>query len=264
MKPGKTNEPGRKGGMEINIAIDKLSKVPFYHQLKQAILTAIELGDLKPGDMLPSEFAIAEQLGISRLVVHRALRELVTEGTLERRRAIGTFVALPEKREFLVEGALFSLSEGLAKSDLEFTNRIITQEVIPAAGEILQALHLSEGAKVVHLISLRFIQKLPFAVEEMHFPYERFPDMATLDLNNCSTYATLERVYSAYPVEVIDRISADSASRLEASLLEVRLNHPVLRLKRTAIDKSGEPVEFAIVTFHANRYQIVSVTRRPG
>lgn len=250
--------------MEINLAIDKQSKVPYYHQLKQAILTALELGDLKPGDMLPNEFALAEQLGISRLVVHRALRELVTEGALERRRAIGTFVAYPEKREFLVEGALFSLSEGLAKSDLKFTNQIKTQEVISAPGEVVQALQLPEGAKVVHLISLRFIQELPFAVEEMYFPYERFPAMATLDLNNCSTYATLEKVYSAYPVEVIDRISADSASRMEASLLDVRLNHPVLRLKRTALDRTGSPVEFAIVTFHANRYQIVSRTRRPS
>lgn len=248
--------------MVKNLSIDKHSKVPYYHQLKQAIMSAIELGDLKPGDMLPSEFALAEQLGISRLVVHRALREMVADGILERKRAVGTFVALPVKREFLVEGSSFSLSEGLAKNELEFSNRILTQEVIPAAGEVMQALKLAEGAQVVHLVSLRCIRGLPFAVEEMYFPYDRFPVMATQNLNNASTYAALGQLYDAYPHEAIDRVSADSATRLEASLLDVRINHPVLKLKRIAVNKSGEPIEYAVVAFHADRYQIVSRVRR--
>ncbi len=248
----------------MNIAIDKQSKVPYYHQLKQAIVTAIELGDLKPGDMLPSEFSLAEQLGISRLVVHRALRELVADEVLERKRAVGTFVALPVKREFLVEGSLFSLSEGLAKSELDFSNRILTQEVIPVTGEVMQALKLAEGALVVHLVSLRCIRQLPFALEEMFFSYDRFPAMATQNLNNASTYAALEKLYGAYPHEAIDRVSADGATRSEASLLEVRFNHPVLKLKRVALNKSGDPVEYALVTFHADRYQIVSRVRKPG
>lgn len=250
--------------MEINFAIDRQSKVPYYHQLKQAVMTAIELGNLKPGDMLPGEFSLAEQLGISRLVVHRALREMVADGILERKRAVGTFVALPVKREFLVEGSLFSLSEGLAKNELEFSNRILTQEVIPAAGEAMQALKLAEGAQVVHLVSLRSIRKLPFAVEEMFFPYDRFPDMATHDLNNASTYAVLGKLYDAYPHEAIDRVSADGATRQEASSLDVRINHPVLKLKRIALNKSGEPIEYAVVAFHADRYQIVSRVRRSG
>ncbi|MBN1538208.1 MAG: GntR family transcriptional regulator [Anaerolineales bacterium] len=248
--------------MEINLAIDKQSKVPYYHQLKQAILNTIDLGGLKPGDMLPGEFALAEHLGISRLVVHRALRELVTDGVLERKRAVGTFVAMPVKREFMVEGSLFSLSEGLAKSELDYSNRILTQEVIPGVGEVLQALKLNEDSQVVHLISLRYIREFPFAMEEMFFPYTRFPAMATHDLNNASTYKTLKKIYDAYPCEAVDRVSADGATRFEASLLDIRINHPVLKLKRVAFDKSGEPVEYALVTFHADRYQIVSRVRK--
>lgn len=248
--------------MEINITIDKQSKAPYYHQLKQAILTAIELGSVKPGDMLPGEFALAEHLGISRLVVHRALRELVSDGVLERKRAVGTFVAKPAKREFLVEGSLFSLSEGLAKSKLEFSNRILTQEIIPATGEVMQALKLSEGSRVVHLVSLRCIRELPFAVEEMYLPYDRFPLMATQNLNNASTYATLGELYNAYPYEAVDRVSADGATRQEAMLLEVRINQPVLRVRRIALNKSGEPIEYTVAAFHADRYQIVARVRK--
>ena len=246
----------------MNLAIDRQSLVPFYHQLKQAIAAAIESGELRPGDKLPSEYSLAEKLGISRLVVHRALRELVGDGVLERKRAVGTFVATPAKREFLVEGSLFSLSEAPAKSELEFSNRILTQDTIPAAEEARLALKLPESARVVHLLSLRSVRKLPFALEEMYFAFERFPAMATQDLNDHSTYAALEELYGERPQEAVDRISADGATRLEASLLGVRFRQPVLKLKRVAVNKSGEPIEYAVVTFHADRYHIVSRVRR--
>ncbi len=246
----------------MNLAIDRQSLVPFYHQLKQAIAAAIEAGELKPGDKLPSEYCLAEKLGISRLVVHRALRELVGDGALERKRAVGTFVATPAKREFLVEGSSFSLSEALARSELESSNRILTQETIAAPEEARQALKLPESARVVHLLSLRSVRGLPFALEEMYFACDRYPAMATLDLNNRSTYAALEELYGERPQEAVDRISADGATRLEASLLGVRFHQPVLKLKRIAVNKSGEPIEFTNVTFHADRYHIVSRVRR--
>lgn len=246
----------------MNLAIDRQSLVPYYHQLKQAIAAEVESGRLKPGDMLPSEFALAEQLGISRLVVHRALRELVGDGVLERRRAVGTFVAAAAKREFLVEGSLFSLTEALARSELESSNRILAQECVAAPEEAGQALKLPEGARVVHLLNLRSIRQLPFALEQIYYSFDRFPAMATQDLNNRSTYAALEKLYGEQPQEAVDRISADGASRLEASLLGVRFHQPVLKLKRVAVNRDGQPIEFTVVTFHADRYRIVSRVRR--
>jgi GntR family transcriptional regulator len=246
----------------VNLAIDRQSLVPFYHQLKQAIEAAIDAQELKPGDKLPSEFELAEKLGISRLVVHRAFRELVGDGVLERKRAVGTFVATPAKRDFLVEGSSFSLSEALARSGLESSNRVLRQETTAAPEEARQALRLPESARVVHLLSLRSVRGLPFALEELYFSFERFPAMATRDLNDRSTYAALEELYGERPQEAVDRISADGASRLEASLLGVRFHQPVLKLKRVAVNESGEPIEFTVVTFHADRYHIVSRVRR--
>ena len=58
--------------MALNIIFTKQSAVPYYHQIKEALKTSIANGELKPGDMLTSELGLSEQLGISRLVVHRA------------------------------------------------------------------------------------------------------------------------------------------------------------------------------------------------
>jgi GntR family transcriptional regulator len=248
----------------LNIIVDKQSAVPYYHQVKEAVRALIASGELKPGDMLSSEFSLSEQVGISRLVVHRAYRELVTEGLLIRKRAVGTFVAPLIKRSFAVTGPLFSMTENLSADALEPSNKILLQEVILVSEEIRDGLKLPEGARVIHLRNLRLAKQLPFAVEEMYFSFERFPALANFDLNNRSVYVTLEKLYDAHPQEALDLITADSASSQEARLLGINKGAPLMRVKRMSTDRSGLPVEYSKIVFHADRYQFVARMQRTG
>src|SRR5512138_3769510 len=134
----------------MDISIDKQSAVPYYIQVKEAVKDLIAHGALKPGDMLTTEFALSEQLGISRLVVHRAYRELVTEGFLIRKRAKGTFVSPPGKRSYTVLGPLLSATENMARGGLKPSNQILKQEVIAAAEEVKAELQLPDQAHVIH------------------------------------------------------------------------------------------------------------------
>jgi len=246
----------------MNITVDRESAVPYYHQVKEAVRALIIDGKLKPGDMLPSEFSLSDQLGISRLVVHRAFRELVTEGLLIRKRAKGTFVSPPIKRGYTVVGPLLSMTESMAKDGLRPQNQILVQEVIPARGTVKVELRLSEGAGVVHLYNLRLVGGLPLAIEDMYFPAERFPALADMDLNNRSVYVTLEKLYDSHPQEALDLVSAGSATRDEARLLGINKGAPVMRVQRTSTDRQGLPVEFSKVVFHAERYQFVARVQR--
>jgi len=246
----------------LNFTIDKQSAIPFYHQVKESVKTLIANGDLKPGDMLSSEFSLSEQLGISRLVVHRAYRELVTEGLLIRKRAKGTFVSPPIKRSFTVVGPLFSMTENLEKDGLEPSTKVLLQEVITASQEVRHEIRLPEGAKVVHLRTLRMAKQLPFAIEEMYFPYDRFPSLGDLNLNNRSIYTTLETIFNAHPQEALDLITAGSATHEEAVLLGVNKGAPVMRVKRVSTDGKGLPIEYSKVVFHAERYQFVARLQR--
>jgi GntR family transcriptional regulator len=248
----------------LNINFNKQSAVPYYHQIKEAMKALITSGELKPGDMLPTEFSLSEQLGISRLVVHRAYRELVTEGLLIRKRARGTFVAPLIKRSYMVTGPLFSMTENLSADALEPSNKILVQEVIPSSEEIRNELKLLEGAQVIHLRNLRLAKQLPFAFEDMYFSCNRFPALANLDLNNCSVYVTLEKLYDAHPQEALDLITAGSATAQEAGLLGINKGAPVMRLKRISTDRLGLLVEYSKVVFHADRYQFVARMQRTG
>ncbi len=53
----------------------------------------ISSGAWKPGEMLPSEFAIGKELGVSQGTVRKALDDLASRNVVIRRQGKGTFVA---------------------------------------------------------------------------------------------------------------------------------------------------------------------------
>ena len=67
---------------------------PIYKQIRKEIMRMLRVGELKPGDRLPTEHKTAEQFGISRGTVRQALAKLVEEGIVERFPKRGTFVSI--------------------------------------------------------------------------------------------------------------------------------------------------------------------------
>src|SRR6185437_7387658 len=64
-----------------------------YAQVKTYIRGKIEAGTWRPGDRVPSELNLVDSLGVSRMTINRALRELTAEGWITRLSGVGTFVA---------------------------------------------------------------------------------------------------------------------------------------------------------------------------
>ena len=52
-----------------------------------------------PGDQLPNEAALADELGVSRTTARTAVQYLVGQGILEIQRGRGTFVAMPQEEK---------------------------------------------------------------------------------------------------------------------------------------------------------------------
>lgn len=59
----------------------------------EALAAPIRAGRLSPGDRMPTESEIMQQLGVSRTVVREAISRLQASGLVETRHGVGTFVA---------------------------------------------------------------------------------------------------------------------------------------------------------------------------
>src|ERR1700682_4295524 len=74
------------------IALDRKSGIPLYRQICQGLREAILSGELAEGVRLPTERALASELGINRTTVMNAYNELASEGLIEGHVGRGTLV----------------------------------------------------------------------------------------------------------------------------------------------------------------------------
>lgn len=70
----------------------KINRSSLVQVVIDRLTDAMIKGELKPGDKIPTEMELAEQLGIARNTVREAVKILVYMGVLEIRRPDGTFV----------------------------------------------------------------------------------------------------------------------------------------------------------------------------
>lgn len=71
-------------------------------RVAQQLRDDIDRGTLRPGQKLPSERELAEQLQVSRRTTRTAIRRLTAEGVLVSRSRVGTYVAGPSGKHLRI------------------------------------------------------------------------------------------------------------------------------------------------------------------
>ncbi|RYG70334.1 GntR family transcriptional regulator [bacterium] len=87
--------------MALQFQIATGNNVPIYRQIADQIRRAISMGDLVPGDQLPTVRALAEQLIVNPNTVAKVYTMLAQEGVVEGYVGRGLFVAA--RRQLLSE-----------------------------------------------------------------------------------------------------------------------------------------------------------------
>jgi GntR family transcriptional regulator len=238
-------------------SIDKASPIPLYYQIEEWIRGQIASGQLKPGDMLAPEIALSEELGVSRLTLRQALNNLTNDGLLIRKRAKGTFIAPQRNMITFQRDQLLGVTDVVGEMGFTVHSRVLEQTLIPAAGTLMRELRLSSSEQVILIRRLRSAGNEPIVIETTCHPYQLFPELLDMDLNDRSIYAILEEMYEARPHEALDSFVASVASKEEARLLEIEEGAPVMRFQRTGYSRDGAPMEFTRSVYRADRYQFV-------
>src|SRR5919202_894278 len=114
------------------VVLDRNSPVPLYFQVAQALQAAIEAGRLPPGSRLDNEISLADELGLPRPTMRRAMEYLVDKGLIIRRRGVGTTIVQPKVRRPL---QLTSLYDDLAAGGQQPSSRVLSLGIAPAPAE---------------------------------------------------------------------------------------------------------------------------------
>src|SRR5690606_11708776 len=99
---GRQAAPGQQRGARgfMEDLLHSIPQVMVGDEIVRQVKVLILNGNLKPGQRLPSELALARRLGVSRPSVREALKALEAIGLIERTRE-GTFVRMDENKLLL-------------------------------------------------------------------------------------------------------------------------------------------------------------------
>ena len=241
-----------------SITVDRYSPVPMYYQVAQQLEHAIETGELAPGTRLDGELALADQLGVSRPTLRRAIEYLVDRGYLVRRRAVGTQVVHPKVRRPV---ELTSLYDDLTASRKDPRTRVLSLEAVPASDRVAHALGLEDGTDVLALERLRSADGQPLAIMRNWLPV----GVVELDAERLERAGLYQLMRNAGVTLHLasQTIGARGATAPEAKLLNAAKGEPLLTMERTTYNENGQPVELADHLYRASLYsfEIVLVTR---
>ncbi len=141
-----------------------LAPVARYERVKAYIRDTIESGAWQPGDRIPSEMNLVASLGVSRMTVNRALRELSGEGLLRRLSGVGTFVAESKPQSTLL--MIAHIGDEIRSRGHEYTYETLLTRRETAPVVVSNALGLAPGTSVFHVICVHRENGLPVQLED--------------------------------------------------------------------------------------------------
>ena len=234
--------------------IDASDSAPLYARIMKLVRQAVEAGDLKQGDSVPSERDIADLLNVSRVTVRKAFSELVAGGVLVQRRGSGTYVSGPVKRIEQPLSRLTSFSDDMKlrglKTDADWLDR---SSGLPTPVEALK-LSISPGDRVSRFHRLRRADGVPMAIELAVIPQRFLPDP---DAVGASLYAALGAL-GYHPVRALQRLHATALTASEAKLLDLRDGSPALFIERISFLGDGRIVEYTCSHYRGDSYDFVA------
>ena len=204
------------------------SPSPLYQQVKNYVRHQIGSGAWAQDQKIPSENELVETLKISRMTVHRALRELTAEGHLVRLPGVGTFVAPPRPRSALLE--IRSIADEIKSRGGVHSAEVylLQQEIAPPA--LAAAMGLPTNALVFHSILVHLDSGVPIQLADRFVNPEISPEYLKQDFTKITPAEYLLKIAPVSEAEhIIESMMPDA---LTQRLLKMPAHEPCLLLHR--------------------------------
>jgi GntR family transcriptional regulator len=231
---------------------------PLYRQAYDFLIKRISEGAWRPGEALPSEQALAAEMGISQGTVRKALDAMTAEKLIERRQGKGTYVA-----EQTQERALFRFFRLAYPGGPRATPACGDETVRRRAAKPREAekLGLAAGAKVVEIARVRLIDSQPAVNETIILPLALFPDIDRREPLPNALYSLYQSAYGINIVVAEEELRADLARKEDAAKLGLPIGAALLHIERVAVALDGARVEWRISRCDT-RHLVYAVTIR--
>jgi GntR family transcriptional regulator len=217
--------------------------------LREGILS----GRWPSGGRLPSERALAEELGVGRTVLRGALTELAQEGLIEPSAQRGWFVTW----ERMDEGpnALRGFSESALERGLVPGARVLGVHRRAATIDEAETLGLAPASEVVEVERLRTLDGVPVAVHSVTVVGRLVAGLEQRVVENGSLYDLLLGEYGIVPARCDYTLQAEAATTRIAELLDIDRGAPVLVGVELTFDRQERAISHGRIVYRGDAYR---------
>lgn len=230
-----------------------------YVSLSNQIKNRINSEEFQLNDALPSEKKLAEEYGVSRMTIRRAIDILIEAGMLERKHGSGCYVI--DKDVTFENRGLNSLTEQTVNTTKTLTSKVISFSIIQCPSSIAQRLKITTGESIYYIIRIRCIDGHPVHYEESFLPVNLYPTLSVSHMEK-SKFQYIEdemgliiegNYFTFKPLQVPETIAN-----------YIGLNPGELAMQVTSISHSpnGQILDYSITTENIHYHQSVYYYRR--
>lgn len=224
---------------------------PRYQQVKDYVRERIDSGAWPEDFRVPSENQLVRQLGISRMTVNRALRELTDEGRITRVQGVGTFVAGGKPQSALLE--IRNIADEIRERGHRYHGTVHLLRRERASAAVARGLEIKAGSKVFHSILVHHENGIAVQLEDRYVNPAVAPDYLDVDFTRVTPNEYLMKAAPLLEVEHV--LEAVQPSKSVQRLLDIPPSEPCLLLHRRTWS-GGRVASRAWLTHPGSRYQL--------
>jgi GntR family histidine utilization transcriptional repressor len=230
------------------------ANIPLYQMVKEHILSLINKRQWAENRRLPSEHELVLELGVSRMTINRALRELAADGIIDRVSGVGTFAAERRVQSHPLE--IRDIAQEIAERGHSHESQVTSLGAIRASAEIALYFNVATGSRLFHARILHSESDSPIQLED-RYVYPGFaPAFLEQDFTRQTTTQYLLDLNSS-PDEIEQIVMATMPEEDVRSALKMEKGEPCLVLsRRTWLGQ--KVVTRASFSHPASRYQFGS------
>jgi len=216
---------------------------PLFAQVRDALRARILDGVLRPGDRLPSESALIEQFGVSRITVRQALTELQSSGLVHTVNGKGSFVTKPGRGQ--AYGPLVGVLETMRKRGHRARGQLISHRRVGATRTVARELEVAPGSAVGAVTVLRYRDDVPFVIGTTWSNVEIAERLVQQDLTDQDVATAVEVGLGLRSIRARVVVGAGLADERLARRLAYTAGAPVLRIRTTTVGYDNRPISYS-------------------
>lgn len=245
--------------------IDRVSGVPAYRQVAADLRDKISDGTYPAGSKLPSEAALIETYGVSRITIREAIGLLRSEGLVVAEHGRGVFVRPAATVNRLSRSRLSKAARdanaGYFLADAKqnaFTPTVVTTiRTEPASADHAEVLKVEPGTELLVRDRVMSADDIPVQLAVSRLP-RRLTEGTAIeeqDTGPGGIYARLEDAGHALGY-FRELVGVKRPTRAQVQALQLGEGVPLLSLRRIAYSPDGTPLEVNDILMVGDRYEL--------